>query len=127
MVNRIEAVVDALAFTHKAYQGDSLAYILRNPALLKSFSRPGKNEVNDDRYRVFETYLGGYSSACWEIKLKVDGKSNSGLKTDDKLRNLLGVMGVNQEKDILTVVSFLKKALGDPSISISTPLSYFAV
>ncbi len=126
MVDKVEALVDALAFVHKAYQGDSLAYRLRNPALLKSFGRPGKHGVDEEGYRVFTSYLGGYRSAVFDAIIKIGGKSNSGLLKTDKLKNYLGTMGLKQDAELTSVVSFLKKALQDPSISLQTPLSYFA-
>ena len=124
-IDRIEALIDALAYTHKAYQGDSLAYKLRNPVLLKTFGRPGKYEVDEDGYRIFTSYLGGYRSAVYDLVVKLSGKSNSGLLKTDKLKNYLGTMGLKQDSELTSVVSFLKKALQDPSISLQTPLSYF--
>jgi hypothetical protein len=126
-IDKVEAIVDALAFLHKSYQADSPGYILRNPILLRSFAKPGKHEITEEGIRVFDSLLGGYLAAVFDVKKKVSGGSNSGIKKTDRLVNLLGVYGINQESEINTVVYFLRKALQDPSITSKTPLSYFTL
>jgi hypothetical protein len=125
-IDKIEAIVDSLSFVHSAHHADSLAYRLRNPILLKAFGRPGKNDVDENGYRIYSSFLSGYQSALFDLLIKLSGTSNSGIKKTDLLRNLLGVYGINQDKDLTQVVSFLKKALQNPDISLQTPLSYFA-
>ena len=122
---KIETLVDAISFAMKAHNADSLAYELRNPLLLKSFSRPGRHEINEDGIRVFDSHIGGYKAAYWDIEKKLSGESNSGLLISDKLKNLLNVLKIFKEEDINSVVHFLRKALKDPSINLLTPLSYF--
>jgi hypothetical protein len=124
--DKIESLVDALSFVNMAYKADSLAYRLRNPALLRSFGRPGKNEIDENGYRIYPTFRAGYQSAVFDAVIKISGRSNSGINKTDLLRNLLGVYGINQDKDQTQVVSFLRKALQNPDISLQTPLSYFA-
>ena len=123
-INRIEAVVDSIAFLHRAHQPDSEAYKLRNPIMLKNYAPPGKHKVNESGYRVFDSYLGGYKSAVYDVTIKLKGESNSGIKTTDTLRNLLAVYGINREEDITTVVFFLRKAVSK-DVQPLTPLSYF--
>lgn len=123
--NKTEAIVDAISFLNNAYKGDSLAYQLSNPLLLKSYAKDGKHNIDAEGRRVFDSFLGGYKSAVWDVSLKISGKSNSGLKSTDKLRNLLKVYGISQETDIMTVVHFLRKALRVPEIEQTTPLSFF--
>ena len=123
-INKIEALVDSISFLNSYYKADSISYKLRNPLLLRSFSKPGRHEIDDNGYRVFTTSIGGYKSSYWDVEKKLSGTSNTGLQPTDKLKNLLAVYGVNEEQDVLTVVYFLRKAI-DPTISSSTPLSYF--
>lgn len=140
--NKIEVLVDAISFARQAYRPDSLAYRIKNPILLKNFAsydvsetkdgviifkaKNGKyKRVTEDGFRVFDTLVGGYTAALDDIRIKVSGRSNSHLTPQSHLRNLLCVMGLNQESDQVQVVSFLKKATRDPSIGLSTPLSYF--
>lgn len=122
--NKTECLVAAISYLHKAYQADSLAFRLNNPLLLKSYARAGKHAVTEDGYRVFDSLLGGLKSAIYDIELKISGNSNTGLQPTDKLRNLLGVLGIKKDEDVLSVVYFLRKAV-DKDIDSSTPLSYF--
>lgn len=124
-IKKTEAIVDAIGALNGIHKPDSDAYQLRNPLLLKSFARPGKHDVDEEGRRVFDSLLGGYKSAEFDVKLKIEGKSNTGLQPTDKLRNLLGVYGIKQEQDILSVVYFLRKALSDKNVDQYTPLSYF--
>ena len=124
-INRIEVLVDALSVLNGVNKPDSEAYQLRNPLLLRSFARPGKHDVDEQGRRVFDSYLGGYKAAVFDVKLKISGESNTGLKPTDKLRNLLGVYGVKQENEQMSVVYFLRKALADKNVDLLTPLSYF--
>ncbi len=124
-INKIEALADSLATLNNFYRPDSEAYQLRNPLLLKSFARPGKHDVDESGRRVFDSFLGGYKAAVFDVQLKVSGGSNTGLKPTDKLRNLLGVYGIKQENECMSVVYFLRKALADKNIDQYTPLSYF--
>ena len=124
-INRIKSLVDALSVLNGVNKPDSEAYQLRNPLLLRSFARPGKHDVDELGRRVFDSYLGGYKAAVFDVKLKISGESNTGLKPTDKLRNLLGVYGVKQEQDQMSIVWFLRKALADKNIDLLTPLAYF--
>ena len=124
-ISKIEAVVDAIAALNKYHQPDSLSYQLRSPLLIKSFAKPGKHEVTDEGLRIFDSGVGGYKAAVFDMGVKIKGESNAGLKSTDRLRNLLGVYGIKQEADILAVVYFLRKALKDKDIDALTPISYF--
>ena len=125
-VDGIEALADALMTLHGYHKPDSECYRLRNPLMLKSFSKAGKHEVTEDGTRVFSKFLDAYHAATFDLVTKCLGRSNSGIKKTDLLRNLLGVYGINQDKDQTQIVSFLRKALQNPDISLQTPLSYFA-
>lgn len=124
-MNRTEALVDALASVNEFSRPDSEAYQLRNPLLLKSYAAPGKHEIDEQGRRRFDSFLGGYKSAVFDVGLKISGGSSTGLKPSDKLRNLLAVYGYNKEPDQMQVVYFLRKALSDKTVDLSTPLSYF--
>ena len=124
-INKIEAIVDALASVNEAHKADSLAYRLRNPLLLRSYSRPGRHEVTEEGVRVFDSHLGGYKAAIFDVALKINGESHVGIQPTDKLRNLIGVLGIKNENDILSIVYFLRKALSNKDIDQFTVLSYF--
>lgn len=127
-VNKLEALLDSIAHL-KGYSTnpDSILYQIRNPLGIVSFSRPGKNEIDDDGRRVFASDLAGRRACLFDLDLKVKGESRAGIKPEDKLENLLRVYGVSELLGQQQVVKFLKRALKDETISRSTPLAYFVV
>ena len=124
-VNKLEALLDSIAALKGWGNPDSDAYQLRNPLLVKSYSRPGKNVISDDGTRVFDSSLAGIRSCLFDVKLKVRGKSRAGIKEDDLLENVLRVYGVTELGGQQAVVKFLKRALKTQEISRTTPLKWF--
>lgn len=124
-VNKLEALFDAIASAKKWSDPESDAYQLRNPLLVKSFSKPGKNNIDSEGRRVFGSALSGIRACLFDLEIKVKGESRAGLRKDDHLGNLLRVFGIREQMEQLRVVSFLKHALMTPSISRTTPLSFF--
>ena len=124
-VNRIEGLLDAIASLRGWGNPDSDAYQLRNPLLVQSFSRPGKNEITESGIRVFSSALAGLRACLFDLELKVSGKSRAGLKSDDKLENVLRVFGVTELGGQQAVVKFLKRALKTQDIKVTTPLAWF--
>lgn len=125
MVNRLEALLDAIASLRGWSNPDSVSYSLRNPLMVKSFSRPGKNEITDDGTRVFSSSLAGLRACLYDLELKVRGESRAGIKKDDKLENILRVYGITELGGQQSAVKFLRRALKDQFITRTTPLSYF--
>ena len=123
---RTEALVDALInLLGSASNPDGALHQIRNPIGLLSFSRPGKQELDSEGRRVFDSWLAGYKAATFDLDLKCKGGSRAGLKTDDKLSNLLGVFKVTEKLGQTQVVRYLRRALKDENISLNTPLSFF--
>ena len=126
MIDRIEALVDAIAHLKGSLSNpDSDLYQIRNPLGLPSFSRPGKNEIDDQGRRVFTSALAGYRASCFDMEKKISGESRAGIKADDKLENILRVYGVTELLGQQQVIKFLKRALKNQEISRQTPLSWF--
>lgn len=125
MINRIEALHDAIASLNNFSSPDSEAYQLRNPLLLRSFARPGKNEIDSKGRRIFSSSLAGVRAGIYDLELKLKGESRAGLKKYDKLENLLRVFQVVEILGQQQVVKFLKRALKDESITRLTPLAWF--
>lgn len=124
-INKIEAIVDAIGKLNGMHNPESDAYLLRNPLMIKSFARPGKHETDEQGRRMFNSLLAGYKAATYDVKLKLEGNSRAGLKPNDCLENLLGVYNIKELGGISNVVSFLKRALKDESLTKRTPLAYF--
>ena len=125
MITRIEALFDALASLKGWSNPDSQAYQLRNPLMVKSFSKPGKNEITGEGYRIFSTQLAGVRAGLFDLQLKISGKSRAGLKSTDLLENVLRVYGVVELGGQQAVVKFLKRALKTQDVSKTTPLTWF--
>lgn len=125
MTSKIECLIDAIGFYNTMHDPESLAYRLRNPLLVKSFSRPGKNEIDNEGHRVFNSVISGYRACFYDAALKLEGRSRAGLKPTDKLHNILGCYGIKDAGAVSVVLKFLRRALQDPSVSADTPLSYF--
>lgn len=125
MVSKIEAIVDAIGRLNGIHNPESQAYDLRNPMLLVSFARPGRHDVNDDGLRVFSSLLAGYKAGTYDVLLKIKGLSRAGLKPADTLDNLLGCYKIHEKMAKDNVLSFIKRALRDSSLTLKTPLSYF--
>ena len=125
MVSRLEALFDGLASVKGWSNPESVSYQLRNPILVQSFSRPGKNEIDTDGRRVFTTQLAGIRAGLFDLELKVKGESRAGIKKDDALENLLRVYGLTELGGQQTVVKFLKRALKTQDVKLTTPLAWF--
>lgn len=124
-MNRLEALHDSIASLNNFPSPDSEAYQLRNPLLIKSFSRPGKNEIDDKGRRVFGSSLAGIRAGLFDLQLKCSGESRAGLKKDDKLENLLRVFGITETLGQQQIVKFLKRSTKDDNITRQTPLAWF--
>jgi hypothetical protein len=124
-VTRLEGLLDAIASLKSWGNPDSVSYQIRNPLLIQSFSRPGKNEIDDEGRRVFSSSLAGIRAGLFDLQLKCSGESRAGLKKEDLLDNLLRVYGLTEKLGQEQVVKFLRRALKDQSINRTTPLSWF--
>ena len=124
-VNRLEALFDSIAALKGWHDPDSEAYQLRNPILVQSFSKPGKNVIDDKGRRIFTSALAGIRAGLFDLEIKVKGESRAGLKAEDKLENILRVLGIDQKLGQTQIVRFLKRALKTQDISVATPLAWF--
>jgi hypothetical protein len=124
-VNRLEALFDSVAALKGWNNPESDAYQLRNPILVQSFSRPGKNEIDANGRRIFKSALAGIRAGLFDLEIKVRGESRAGLKADDKLENILRVFGIVELGGQKSIIKFLKRALKTEDISTKTPLSWF--
>jgi hypothetical protein len=126
MINKIEALVDSVSHLNGSFNNpDSELYQIRSPLGLPSFSLPGKHDIDEKGRRVFKSWLAGYKASCADLEIKCSGKSRAGLDATDKLENLLRVLGFVEKLGQDQIIKFLRRALKNPDISRSTPLSYF--
>lgn len=125
MTNRVEALLDSIGHVKGMANPDSITYQIKNPLHIRSFSRPGKHEIDAEGRRVFTSWLAGYKASLFDLELKVSGKSRSGLREWDNLSNLLKIYGLTEKLGQQQVVKYLKRALLDDTLHIETPLAYF--
>lgn len=125
MITRLEALFDSIASLKGWHNPDSVCYQLRNPLMVKSFSKPGKNEITEEGYRIFSTQLAGVRAGLFDLDLKIRGKSRAGIKADDLLENVLRVFGIIELGGQQAAIKFLKRALKTQDIKTTTPLKWF--
>lgn len=126
MVSRLEALMYGIASVRGWNNPESRAFTLMNPMLVKSFSRPGKNDIDgEDGVRVFKSSLAGIRANLFDLMCKCSGESRAGIKKDDLLENVLRVYGIVELGGQQTVVKFLKRALQEEDITKTTPLEWF--
>lgn len=124
-VQRIEALHDAISSLNGFSNPDSVSYQIRNPLLVKSFSKPGKNSITEDGTRIFTSSLAGIRACLFDLEIKAKGQSRAGLKPDDLLENILRVYGIKELGGQQQVVKFLRRALKNQEIKLTTPLNWF--
>jgi hypothetical protein len=122
MVNRVHALVDALAHLNCWHSPTSDAYKLRNPLLLRAFSP--KHVKDEEGRRIFSSFTSGYDNALLDCRIKCSGKSHSKLTPDSTLIDLVKVFG-NDASSARAVKNFLRAALQDENIMETTKLSWF--
>lgn len=121
-MNRLESLVDAFANMNAMSDPKSRAYQNRNPLLLKAFSP--KHAKDADGYRIFRSFVSGYDNALIDLTIKCSGRSRFGLTPESPLVDLVKVFG-NPATAATFIVRFLRKALGDESLTDTLPLKYF--
>lgn len=125
-IKKTEALLDAFSSCYGAFTDpESEAYVLRNPLMIKSYGLPGKHPIDSQGHRVFDSMLSGYRAGLFDLEIKLSGNSRAKLSPDDKLENLLRVYGITELGGMKKIVSFLRRALKDQEIQITTQLKYF--
>src|SRR3954470_7212454 len=102
MMIRYELLALALAKSNGAFDTpESKAFQLRNPLLLKSY-RPEK-KADSDHVRIFSTFMGGFKAGIAELTARCSGQ-NHRLSSENTLRDLLALYGINTDAGIRTIV-----------------------
>jgi hypothetical protein len=122
MISRIEALADAISACTGYTDPASEEYQCRNPLSLKAYSV--KHEKTESGLRMFKNLESGHKAGLFDLTVKCEGDSRARVGKDSSLKELIRCYSMpNQTVDY--VVVFLKKALGDETISSETPLHYF--
>jgi hypothetical protein len=121
-MNKIEALVLAISNINGGFDPGSKAFINCNPLLLRTY-RP-ERKCDSEHIRIFTSILGGLKAGASDIAAKTNAANNK-LSGENVLSELLALYGLHKDTAVKPVVSYLKRALNDDSISARTPLSYF--
>ena len=124
-MSQAENVVLSIAALNDFHNPESKAFKLKNPMLLRSFAPESHHPVDEDGVRIYKSALSGLKSCVVDIDLKLSGRSITGLKPDQSLRNLLKVLNIKDTTSQTFVVRFLRAAIKDESITLATPLKFF--
>jgi hypothetical protein len=120
---RFESLVLAIGKMNGVFDDpESRAFKLCNPLLLKTY-RPEK-KCDSEHYRVFSSVMGGFKAGVADLTAKCSGKNNR-LSAENTLKDLLSVYGFNNESTARKLVLFLRRALGDESVSLNTLIGWF--
>jgi hypothetical protein len=123
---KIEALLDSIAYLNGAFDNpESLAYRLKNPLCISSFSQPGKHDTNEFGVRIFTSHLAGYKAGLYDLAKKISGTSRAKISSSDSLSALLGIYGISEPTGRKKVLRFLRCALADDSITDSMTLTEF--
>jgi hypothetical protein len=124
-MSKLEHLVNAIARLNGLLDPESECYRLKNPLMLRSFALPGKHEVDLNGIRIFQSVLNGYKAAMFDIDLKASGKSRANAGPTSTLEQFLRCYEIKTPGAVDNVVSFLRRALQDQTLSKNTLMSYF--
>lgn len=124
-MTKLESIVDAISQLNAAHSPETEAYRLRNPLLLRSFARPGKHETDLNGRRIFSSFINGYKAALFDVEKKASGESRANVKKDGTLLDILICYEVNTKPAQEKVISYIRRALQDDTITLNTPASFF--
>jgi hypothetical protein len=122
MVSRLEALADAIVHYSHWNDPESASYQNRNPGELSAVSV--KHPKDATGQRIFKSSMDGYQALIFDLAVKCSGRSRTRLKPDSSLRDLVLAYG-KPESTAKFLAKFLKRALGDQSVSEKTLLGYF--
>lgn len=121
-MKKLEALADAIVSLSGYRNPESSVYQARNPGALKAFSP--KHPRTIEGLRIFNSHLDGYQALLYDLEIKCSGQSHTRLKGASTLRDLVLARG-EPETTAQYIVKYLRRALNDREINVTTPLSTF--
>lgn len=109
ILNRLEALADAIAHYNLAHEPTSDAYQNRNPGLLRAISL--KHARDEAGFRLFNAYIDGYQALLYDLQLKCAGKSFAKLPTDASINDLMRSYGHSGALVGQRIAKYITKAL----------------
>lgn len=114
---KLESLALAIATTNGGFDVSSEAWGANNPGSLKSFKAGQVGTV-----RRFLSWSAGFKALVFDLQLKCSGESRAHIEADSPLSALLLLFGIKEPRK---VANWLKRAIGDESISADTQIHYF--
>lgn len=122
-VSKLEFLCDAIAEYIGSHDPKNPAYRMRNPLALREVRKVDGKLVFGD-LRSYRSWVHGYESALYDLKLKCSGRSSSGITQYSSISNLTGYYGMPPE-EAKNVADYLSYALEDEAITPETKLFVF--
>lgn len=122
LMNKLEALADAIIAYVNSQAPDSASYQARNPMALKKYS--SKHPADPTGLRVFKSWIDGYQAGLFDLEVKCAGKSRANVTSESSLQELIRAYSLPHLTSKY-VAKFLRKALKDETISEKTELKYF--
>lgn len=122
ILNRLEALADAIAAYNLAHDPATPAYQNRNPGLLKAISlKHSRDEVG---HRLFNAFIDGYQALLYDLRLKASGQSFAKLPPAATINDLMRSYGHAGALVGQRIAKYVTKALGI-EVRATTELSFF--
>ena len=122
ILNKLEALADAIAFYYLAHDPATAAYQNRNPGMLRAISL--KHARDENGYRLFNAYIDGYQALLYDLQLKVSGKSFAKMPDAANINDLMKAYGHTGALVGQRIAKFISRAL-QTEVHATTPLSFF--
>lgn len=122
ILNRLEALADALSSYNVAHDPTSPAYRNRNPGLLKAISL--KHARDEHGHRLFNAFIDGYQALLYDLQLKASGQSYARLPANATINDLVKAYGHTGALVGQRIAKYVTKAL-QIEIHATTPLAFF--
>lgn len=115
-MKKIEAIADALCELNEYHDPESESYAKRNPGMLRAKMILG---AQDDTVRTFTCHQAGYKALTDSLKKQCERYKEKTLESG------LAHHGHGSEFAVRRAIDFMKRSLGDKTISANTKLLYF--
>lgn len=109
ILNRLEALADAISSYNVAHDPTSPAYQNRNPGLLKAISL--KHARDEHGHRLFNAFIDGYQALLYDLRLKASGASFAKLPDNATINDLMRAYGHNGALVGQRIAKYVSKAL----------------
>lgn len=109
-VSKLEYLCDALTEYLGSHDPRSEAYKFRNPLALKEVravqGENGKKVIQFGEMRRYRSWVHGYESALYDLRVKCSGRSSCGLTEYSSLNDLTSAYGMPSAENVANYLSY---------------------